>query len=646
MVGTQIDNFRIVAKIGDGGMGSVYRAVDVLLERDVALKFLRPELARDPDLAERFRAEAQVLARLHHPHIAALYGLHRHGDDFFMAMEYVPGETLEQVLARVGRLSVEQAMAVASMVLDALEYAHKRGIVHRDIKTANIILTPEGEVKVMDFGIARVLGTARRTRLGFIVGTLNYMAPEQIQGLDADGRTDLYALGIVLHEMLAGRLPFEADTEWTLMQAQVQQSPPPLRSLVAVPEPLEAAVLHSLAKSPADRPQSATEFKRALAASVGQPAVPADDLLAALVVAGPALPEAVTVASAADGVPLTPATSPPTRLATPTPAPPPPPTRLAEGTAPVRVEAPSRPASPGAAITWRHYAAGAAVLVLLGGLFLLAQRLRGPAQVTQVAQQAAPATRATPEPSGGGGPSGPLPASEIEIAEPPAREPPAVVPPSPVSRPPAVEPSTPARPAMPAPAPRTGAAPPSTRRPTPAPATQPAPEPEAAAQAAPEAAVSPPEPAPAPVAPSAAEPAPPPAVASRGAETFSKVKMLQQAGEKVREVDVVLELGADRLVVRGEGGVGVVKTISYQSIAAATYSQSKHPRWKEGIGAAVAVGVFATPIFFLKGTKHWLTVQSASDFLVLRLDKNNYRLILPALEARSGKPVEVSREEK
>jgi len=148
------------------------------------------------------------------------------------------------------------------------------------------------------------------------------------------------------------------------------------------------------------------------------------------------------------------------------------------------------------------------------------------------------------------------------------------------------------------------------------------------------------------VAPSAAEPAPPPAVASRGAETFSKVKMLQQAGEKVREVDVVLELGADRLVVRGEGGVGVVKTISYQSIAAATYSQSKHPRWKEGIGAAVAVGVFATPIFFLKGTKHWLTVQSASDFLVLRLDKNNYRLILPALEARSGKPVEVSREEK
>jgi hypothetical protein len=410
-------------------------------------------------------------------------------------------------------------------------------------------------------------------------------------------------------------------------------------------------VLRSLAKSPADRPQSATELKRALAASVGPPAVPADDLLAALVVAAPAPPEAVTVASAAAGVPLTPAASPPTRLATPTPAPAPPPapppTRLAEGTAPVAVEAPSRPPSPIAALTWRHYAAAAALLVLLGGLFLLAQWLRGPAPVTQVAQQAAPATTARPEPSGGGvPPPAPLPASEVVIAEPPAREPPAVVPPSPVSRPPAVEPGTPTRPATPAPAPRTGAAPPSTRMPKPAPATPPTPEPEAAAQAAPEAAVSPPEPMRAPVTPAAAEPPPPPAVPTRGAETFSKVKMLQQAGEKVREVDVVLELGADRLVVRGEGGAGVVKTISYQSIAAATYSQSKHPRWKEGIGAAVAVGVFAAPIFFLKGTKHWLTVQSPNDFLVLRLDKNNYRLILPALEARSGKPVEVSREEK
>jgi hypothetical protein len=126
-----------------------------------------------------------------------------------------------------------------------------------------------------------------------------------------------------------------------------------------------------------------------------------------------------------------------------------------------------------------------------------------------------------------------------------------------------------------------------------------------------------------------------------GVERFEKVKMLQQSGEKVREVDVMLELGADHLVIRGEGGVGVLKTISYPSIAAATYSQSKHPRWKEGAGAAVAFGVFATPIFFMKGTKHWLTVQSPEEFVVLRLDKNNYRLILPALETRSGKKVEI-----
>jgi hypothetical protein len=228
------------------------------------------------------------------------------------------------------------------------------------------------------------------------------------------------------------------------------------------------------------------------------------------------------------------------------------------------------------------------------------------------------------------------------IAEPPAAEPPVVVPRSPVSQPPVAGPVRPA----PAPARRAGAAPPPARTSTPAPAMPPAAESEAAAQAAPAAAVVPPEPAPTPVvAPPAAEPAPP-AAPARATETFSKVKMLQQAGEKVREVDVVLELGADRLVIRGAGGVGVVKSIGYQSIAAATYSQSRHPRWKEGIGAAVAVGVFATPIFFLKGTKHWLTVQSPEDFVVLRLDKNNYRLILPALEARSGRPVEVSREEK
>lgn len=263
-IGTQIENYRVVEKIGEGGMGAVFRAVDVMLERDVALKFLRPELAREPELVDRFRAEAVVLARLSHQFIASVYGLHRHGSDWFMAMEYVKGESLEARLRRVARFPPDVAMDITSMVLQALEYAHQHGVVHRDIKPANIILTPTGLVKVMDFGIAKVLGGQRLTRAGSIVGTIGYMSPEQIRGEDVDRRADLYSVGIVLYEMLSGRVPFHADTDWALMQAQIQSPPPPLRQMVNVPDVLEGAVLRALEKTPDRRYQSATEFQRSL----------------------------------------------------------------------------------------------------------------------------------------------------------------------------------------------------------------------------------------------------------------------------------------------------------------------------------------------------------------------------------------------
>ncbi len=270
MIGTQIDNYRILEKIGDGGMGSVYKAVDVMLEREVALKFLRPELASQPDLVERFRSEAIVLAKLHHPNIASLYGLHKHGDDFFMAMEYVRGETLDATIRTSKQLAIPQASDVASSVLGALEYAHSQGIVHRDIKSANIILGPTG-CKVMDFGIARVLGTDRRTRVGFVVGTIGYMAPEQIQGMDVDGRADIYALGVVLYEMITGRVPFEGESEWAVMQAQVQQMPVPPRVFAShIPVSLENTVMRALAKQPQDRFQSAVEFQRAIQGALRQ----------------------------------------------------------------------------------------------------------------------------------------------------------------------------------------------------------------------------------------------------------------------------------------------------------------------------------------------------------------------------------------
>ena len=279
MIDAQIDNYRIIEKIGDGGMGSVYKAVDVMLEREVALKFLRPELAQQKDLVDRFRAEAIVLAKLSHQNIASLYGLHRHGDELFMAMEYVPGDTLEALLARDRTLPMERAVAIAADVLQGLDYAHRRGVVHRDVKSANIIVPPSGPVKVMDFGIARVLGTERHTRVGFVVGTIGYMAPEQIQGLEVDGRTDIYALGVVLYEMLTGRLPFQGDTEYAVMQAQIQQMPVPPRAFAPVPVPVENTILRALAKLPHERFQTALEFRQC---HPGRPATerhPPDDVI-------------------------------------------------------------------------------------------------------------------------------------------------------------------------------------------------------------------------------------------------------------------------------------------------------------------------------------------------------------------------------
>ena len=630
MIGTQIDNFRIVEKIGDGGMGSVYRAVDVVLERDLALKFLKPELAREPELIERFRAEAVVLARLNHSHIAALYGLHRYGDELFMAMEYVPGETVEAMLARVGRLSAHRAVEIAAAVLDALDYAHRRGVVHRDIKTANLIVTPEGSVKVMDFGIARVLGTARRTRVGYVVGTLGYMAPEQIQGAEVDGRTDVYALGIVLYEMLAGRVPFVADTEWALMQAQVHDTPPPPHEFADVAPPIEAAVLRALAKAPVDRFQTAVEFKTAILRG-------SDPSLAALPATRLAPPpsggafagrarEAVASTRLAGGTPPVP----PTRLASPA------------FVSSDHVAAAHRLPWLTGLRGWRVYAAAAAVAVTLAGVLVL---------VTRVLSPSAPAPPVVPSveagPSGevavlseGGGPVPRVADEQEPVGEPRRREPPVAASEAPATPPtyrvtvPRSEPAVTGRPAPPV---RAG----EPKRPAASGAVPPAP------LAAPPSAPAPPVAAAAPAELPAAEPAAPPpseslpSTAVATVDRFDKVKFLRQDGDKSREVEAILELGADSLVVRNkEAGGGVVKTLHYRAITYATYSQSKHPRWKEGVGAAIAVGVFAAPVFFMKGTKHWLTVQSAEDFVVIRLDKNNYRLILPALETRSGKAVE------
>jgi serine/threonine-protein kinase len=268
MIGTTIEHYQIVERLGQGGMGAVYRATDTLLEREVALKLLRPEYAADPLFAERFRAEAVMLAKLSHPNIATLFGFVRDSTQLCMVMELATGETLGNLLKRTGALSWDRAILLTGQMLDALQYAHERGVVHRDIKPTNLMVGRNDQVKLMDFGIARLMGTTRVTQMGFTVGTLEYMAPEQIRGEDVDGRADIYATGVVLYEMVTGQLPFKGSREQALMFAHLQQEVvPPRTHRPNLPWHLSDVIVRALSKAPGDRFATAREFSDALGAS-------------------------------------------------------------------------------------------------------------------------------------------------------------------------------------------------------------------------------------------------------------------------------------------------------------------------------------------------------------------------------------------
>jgi serine/threonine protein kinase len=265
MIGNVVGNYKIIDKIGEGGMGAVFKGVDLMLEREVAIKMLRPELAQQPNVVERFRTEAVTLAKLNHPNVATLHSFFRQGDDFFMVMEFVRGETLDSIIRQRGAMPCEHAIEVFAMALEGIDHAHKMGIVHRDIKPANVMLTDTGSIKVMDFGIARVLGTDRLTRAGHLIGTAEYMSPEQVRGEETDARSDIYSLGILLYEMLTGRVPFNNTSEYELMRSQIEDAPAPPRSIAPhIPLAIEQAIMRSLAKKREARFQSASEFRASL----------------------------------------------------------------------------------------------------------------------------------------------------------------------------------------------------------------------------------------------------------------------------------------------------------------------------------------------------------------------------------------------
>jgi hypothetical protein len=626
MIGEHIEHYRILQHVGGGGMGTVYRALDTMLEREVALKILRGDLSDQPDVTRRFRAEAVTLARLSHPHIATLFGLVRHGPQLCMVMELVPGDTLATLLQREPRLGWERAGRLSAQILSALDYAHRAGIVHRDIKPSNVIVSESGVVKVLDFGIARVLNADRLTRQGLIIGTPQYMAPEQIRAGEVDGRSDVYAVGVLLYEMLAGRLPFHADNEIALMYAHLEGRLVPLAEAAPdTPAWLVEIVGRALERAPEARFPSAAAF--------------CDALEARLPHRTPVATSVVTPSAASEAPTLVPET-----IAAPAPTPPAPggfarlrswmfprvtweyhagpdgmltvrrALRPRSGAHPQPVDPALTTATPHAARprveevasprqwAWRVVAIASVAAVGLAAASMLWQDEAPEERRAAASAPVAPAVAARP-------PTPPAPAPTPTPNQPPVA--PAAPPPQAAASVEPVEPPTLVR------APAPGATRQDRTTPTPAP-EQPGADPASGTPPVPAAA------APAAPAPAVADATPAPArftpAANLKDEKLEDVILLVPGGQGgYDEVEVSLTFERDRLVVFDTDEERVVATVFF--------AREDGP----------SVADVAT---WLTGREYWLIVPTTTGRIVLQID--DYRAVsraAAAFEARTGRPV-------
>ena len=260
MIGSTILHYKILEKLGEGGMGVVYLAEDTKLKRKVAIKFLPRQIATDTDDRRRFEIEAQAAASLNHPNITTIHAIEENGDNLFIVMEYIDGIELKDRI-KSGAIPIDEAINIANQIAEGLEAAHKNRIVHRDIKSQNIMITNDGKVKIMDFGLAKLRGGSQLTRMSSTIGTVAYMSPEQTQGNKVDSRADIWSFGVVLYEMLIGKLPFKGDYDQAIIYSILNEEP---EFVNEIDEELKHIISKSLAKNPEERYQTAGEIAEEL----------------------------------------------------------------------------------------------------------------------------------------------------------------------------------------------------------------------------------------------------------------------------------------------------------------------------------------------------------------------------------------------
>ncbi len=273
LTGRMLDRrYHVVSRIAHGGMATVYLATDTRLDREVAIKVMHADLARDAEFVDRFIGEAKSVARLSHQNIVAVFDQGNDGQCLYLAMEYVPGPTLRALLRERRWLPWTEALAIMEPILAALAAAHQAGIVHRDVKPENVLITPDGRVKVVDFGLARASAAVGNTRDGVIIGSVAYIAPEQVTGAPTDARTDVYSAGIMLFEMLTGRQPYSGETPLAVAYAHVNSDVPPVGALVGgVPPEVDQLVRAATSRDPQWRPANAEAFLRVVRSLRGVP---------------------------------------------------------------------------------------------------------------------------------------------------------------------------------------------------------------------------------------------------------------------------------------------------------------------------------------------------------------------------------------